>query len=355
MISRIEEIIKQQDIFFRTHKTLDLQFRLTQLKRLKSTIKRLESEILEALNIDLGKSESEAFLTEIGMVYHELSLHIRKLKSWARSQRVPTTLIAFPSKSYIQKQPYGKILVISPFNYPFSLAIMPLLAAVSAGNAVVLKPSEYTVKTSEILEKLITETFQENHVAVVQGGIEESKELLAQRWDKIFFTGSTTVGKIIMEAAAKHLTPVVLELGGKNPVVVNKDANLKIAARRIIWGKLINAGQTCIAPDYLFVHEEIKNEFLKQLVVTIKDFVTENSGTSPDYPKIINEGAIKRLENLLRNADIYFGGDVDSKDMHLSPTILTNVSPEDPVMQDEIFDPILPVFCFNNNPVLNVY
>lgn len=348
MINRIEGIIEQQDAFFRTHKTLNLQFRLNQLKRLKGNIQRLEPEILKALNMDLGKSESEAFLTEIGMVYHELSLHIKKLKSWARPQKVAAPLITFPSKSHIQKQPYGKILIISPFNYPFSLAIMPLLGAISAGNVVVLKPSEYTIKTSEILEKLVTETFDEEHVAVVQGGIEESTKLLAQRWDKIFFTGSTKIGKIILEAAAKHLSPVVLELGGKNPVVVDKDANLKVAARRIVWGKLINAGQTCIAPDYLYVHETVKAEFLEQLVITIQEFVSENPITSTDYPSIVNKAALARLEGLLKNAEVYFGGKVDREKLYLSPTILTHVSHNDPVMQDEIFGPILPVFSFSS-------
>ncbi len=348
MASKIEELLKLQETFFNTHNTLDVQFRLTQLKKLKTNIKRFEPKIIEALNRDLGKSESEAFITEIGMVYHELSLHIKKLKSWARPTKVATPIIAFPSKSYIHKQPYGRILVISPFNYPFSLAIMPLLAAVSAGNVVVLKPSEYTPSTSNILEEIIKETFEKKHVAVVNGGIEESKELLAQRWDKIFFTGSTKVGKIILEAAAKHLTPVVLELGGKNPVVVDKDAKLKVAARRIVWGKLINAGQTCIAPDYLYIHESVKKEFLKILVATIKEFVTENPKTNINYPNIINTGAINRLENLLKNADIYYGGEVDKEKLHLAPTILTNVSCKDQVMQDEIFGPILPVFSFNN-------
>ena len=347
MSSWIEEIIKQQDAFFCTHKTLDLQFRLTHLKKLKATIKSLEAEITEALYADLGKSEPEAFLTEIGMVYHELSLHIKKLKRWAQTKKVATPIIAFPSTSYIQKQPYGKVLVISPFNYPFSLAIMPLLAAVSAGNVVVLKPSEYTPKTSAILEKIINDVFDKSYVAVIQGGIEESKDLLAQRWDKIFFTGSTKVGKIVLEAAAKHLTPVVLELGGKNPVVVDKDANLKVAARRIVWGKLVNAGQTCIAPDYLFVHKDVKEDFLKLLVTTIKEFVSENVQSNSSYSSIINQGALDRLEKLLENADVYYGGKINSEELFLSPTILTHVPLEHQVMKDEIFGPILPVFEFN--------
>jgi len=347
MTNKIEVLLKQQNDFFRTHTTLNIQFRLTQLKKLKANISRLEPEILQALNTDLRKSEFEAFSTEIGMVQHELSQHIKKVKSWARPKKVATPLIAFPAKSYIHKQPFGKVLIISPFNYPFSLAIMPLVAAVSAGNVVNLKPSEYTTATSTIIEKLITQTFEEKHVAVVQGGIDESKILLAQQWDKIFFTGSTHVGRIILQAASKHLTPVVLELGGKNPVVVDKDANIRVAARRIVWGKLINAGQTCIAPDYLYVHKNIKDKFLKQLVSTIETFVTENPKTSTDYPRIINEGAINRLSSLLENAKIYYGGEIDIENNYFSPTILTDVTPESQVMQDEIFGPILPVFDFS--------
>ncbi len=346
MSNKIEDLLLKQDDYFRSHATLNLQFRLSKLKKLKENISKLEPEILKALNNDLGKSEFEAFSTEVGMVQHELSQQIKKLKRWARPQKVSTPIIAFPAKSYIQKQPFGKVLVISPFNYPFSLAIMPLAAAISAGNVVVLKPSEYTTSTSAILEKLITETFEQKYVAVVQGGIEENKMLLAQRWDKIFFTGSTKVGKIVLEAAAKHLTPVVLELGGKNPVVVNKDANLKVAARRIIWGKLVNAGQTCIAPDYLFVHKDIKEVFLKQLVTTIQTFVSENPKTCPDYASIVNEDALNRLKSLLKDSNVYYGGEVDTEQNYLSPTILSEVKTDSLAMQDEIFGPILPVMNF---------
>lgn len=346
MTTKIECLLQQQNDFFRTHSTLNIQFRLTHLKKLKTNISRLEPEIIKALNDDLGKSEFEAFSTEIGLVQHELSQHIKKLKRWARPKKVSTPLIAFPAKSYIQKQPFGKVLIISPFNYPFSLAIMPLAASISAGNVAILKPSEYTPATSAVLEKLISDTFEEEHVAVIRGGINESKTLLAQRWDKIFFTGSTKVGKIVLEAASKHLTPVVLELGGKNPVVVDKDANLKVAARRIVWGKLINAGQTCIAPDYLFIHHTVKDQFLKLLVSTIQAFVTENPKTSTDFPNIVNTEAIQRLSGLLKNATVYYGGDIDSQGKYFSPTILTNITPESPVMQDEIFGPILPVLDF---------
>lgn len=346
MSNKIEILLQNQDEYFRSHETLNLQFRLKKLRELKQNISRLEPEILKALNTDLGKSEFEAFSTEIGMVQHELSLLIKKLKKWAHPKKVPTPLIAFPSKSYIYKQPFGKILVISPFNYPFSLAIMPLAAAVSAGNVVVLKPSEYTTATSAVLEKLIIDTFEREHVAIVQGGIDENKILLAQRWDKIFFTGSTKVGRIVLEAATKHLTPVVLELGGKNPAVVDKDAKLKVAARRIVWGKLINAGQTCIAPDYLFIHEDIKDAFLKQIVTAIKEAVSDNPKTSSDYASIINDDAIKRLKTLLQDSEVYYGGEVDATKHYFGPTILNDVKPSSNVMQSEIFGPILPVLYF---------
>ena len=345
---KTDEIVEAQQNFFNSFKTLDINFRKENLKRLKQNIKNQEQEIIAALNADLGKSEFEAFSTEIGMVYNELTNHIKKIKKWARSRRVSTPLFAFPATSYIQKQPYGKVLVISPFNYPFLLAMSPLIAAISAGNVVILKPSEYTPKTAAVIEKIIAGTFEKEHVTVIQGGIETNKKLLAQRWDKIFFTGSTKVGKIVLEAAAKNLTPVILELGGKNPVIVDKDANLKVAARRIIWGKLINAGQTCIAPDYLYVHAEVKDKLLLLMKQFIEQFFTEKPDANDDFPKIVNEGAMKRLESLLEGVTVYYGGNTNRDKKHFSPTILTDVTVNSAVMEDEIFGPILPVLTFND-------
>lgn len=348
MPDRISEIIHQQSVFFKSHYTLDIQHRLNSLKKLRKSIQAFEPQIIRALYEDLGKSEFEAYSSEVGMVLKELSSHIKNLKKWAKQEKVRTPLIAFPSKSFIQKQPYGKVLVISPFNYPFMLAMIPLIGAVSAGNVVVLKPSEFTKHTSLAVEKIINDTFPEKHVAVIQGGVLESQRLLENRWDKIFFTGSTRVGKIVMEAASKNLTPVTLELGGKNPVVVDKDANLRVAAKRIIWGKLLNSGQTCIAPDYLFVHKDIETEFLNELKQAIEKFVSENAELCSDYPKIINKDAVNRLHRLLKDVTIYYGGQFKIDQHHFSPTILTDVNPDSEVMQDEIFGPILPVMRFSD-------
>jgi len=343
---QIISIIENQQNFFNSHKTLDLNFRKSKLLQLKRVIKEHEKEILNALNSDLGKCEFEAFLTEIGLVQHELTNHIKNLKKWARPKKVLTPLFAFPSVSYIYKQPFGKVLVIAPFNYPFMLAFMPLIGAVAAGNVVVVKPSEFTSKTAEVTEKIITAVFDSNYVSVVQGGVEISQHLLNQRWDKIFFTGSTRVGKIVMQAAALHLTPVILELGGKNPVVVDKDANLMVAARRIILGKLINSGQTCIAPDYLFVHRDIKDKLLGLLKAATEQFFGENPEENKEYPKIINERAIQRLKELTDGYTVYNGGQANSSTRHFPPTILTDVTVDSPVMKDEIFGPVLPVISF---------
>ncbi len=347
-VKSVNAIVNIQQNYFGSYKTLDILFRKKQLKQLKQSIKNHESELIVALNADLGKSEFEAFSTEIGLVQAELTKHIKKLKKWARLRRVSTPIFAFPSSSYIHKQPFGRVLVISPFNYPFMLAMTPLIGAISAGNVVVLKPSEFTPNTAAVIEKIVAATFDEGYVTVIQGGIELSQELLAQRWDKIFFTGSSRVGKIVLQAATKHLTPVILELGGKNPVIVDKDAKLKITAQRIIWGKLINAGQSCVAPDYLFVHTEVKDKLLLLLKEAIEQFFTEHSETNSDFPKIVNEGAIKRLSLLLEGSTIYYGGKFDIQQKHFSPTILTNVSADSPVMKDEIFGPILPVLTFEN-------
>ena len=265
MLSRIENIRLAQDRFFKSNKTQDIKFRIEQLKALKLSIKKYETELFNALNIDLGKNEFEAFTNEIGLAQKEITYHIKNLKKWAKPIRVKTPVYAFPSSSYIYQQPYGRVLIIGPFNFPFMLTVIPLVGAISAGNVVVIKPSENTQKTSEVIGKIINEVFSENYVAFIQGGVETSQLLLNQKWDKIFFTGSIQVGKIVMEAAAKNLTPVELELGGKNPAVVDYDANLKIAAKRITWGKFLNAGQTCVAPDYIISHPDVKDSLVANI------------------------------------------------------------------------------------------
>jgi aldehyde dehydrogenase (NAD+) len=342
-----ESILKEQTEFFNSHTTLDLDFRLEHLKKLKQAIKKFENQIIDALYSDLGKGKFEAYSSEIGLVLHELTNHISDLKKWARPKRAKTPLHAFPSRSFIHKQPYGRILIISPFNYPFMLALGPLAGAVSAGNVVVIKPSELTPRTSEIIAEIIGQVFEKKYVAVIQGGAETSQNLLKQRWDKIFFTGSSRVGKIVMEAAAKYLTPVVLELGGKNPVVVDKDANLKIAARRIVWGKLLNAGQSCVAPDYLYVHSEVKKQFLQLMVNYIEQFFSYPQNNN-DFTGIVNEAAVQRLTGLLKDVTVYYGGHFNAEKKHMSPTLLTDVKKDSAVMLDEIFGPVLPVLAFDD-------
>ena len=345
---QISDIIEKQNSFFNSHQTLDLEFRKSQLIKLKQVIKTSEKEIEKALLADLGKCEFEAFSSEIGWVTHELTLHIKNLKKWSKPKKTAYSLLVFPSAGYIYNQPLGKILIIGPFNYPFMLVFMPLIGAISAGNVVIVKPSEFAPHTAAIIAKIITAAFNPAYVSVVQGGLETNQELLSKRWDKIFFTGSTRVGKIVMQAAAKYLTPVVLELGGKNPVVVDRDANLKIAARRIIWGKLLNAGQTCVAPDYLFVHSEVKEELLVLMKDAIKQFFTENVEENTDYPKIINDTAVSRLKGLIADSTVYCGGHINQKTNHFAPTILTDVTVESEIMREEIFGPVLPVLTFEN-------
>ena len=344
----ITEIVTNQSSFFNSKATLSIDFRIQRLKRLKQIIKLHEREIINALNSDLGKSEFESFSGEIGLAQKEITFHINNLKKWTKAKKVSTPIFAFPAKSYIVKQPYGKILIIGPFNFPFMLTIIPLIGAISAGNVVIVKPSEFTSNTSSVIEKIISQTFDPAHVAFVQGGIEISQKLLTSRWDKIFFTGSTRVGKIVMEAAAKHLTPVDLELGGKNPVIVDRDANLEIAVKRIVWGKFYNTGQSCVAPDYLFVHEDIKEKLMPLLKKVVTQFYTENPQKSQDFGRIINEASIERLSGLIQNENIYLGGKFEKGELYFSPTILSDVEESAPIMQDEIFGPVLPVLTFKD-------
>lgn len=344
----ISEIVEAQQQFFNTNTTINVDFRIGQLKSLKKSIAKYEQELLAALKFDLGKSEFEAFTNELGLAQKEISYHIRNLKYWAKPKKVSTPIFAFPSSSYIYKQPYGKILIIGPFNFPFMLTIIPLIGAISSGNVAVVKPSESTLATSEVIEKIITETFDPNYVSFVQGGVETTQELLSQCWDKIFFTGSTRVGKIVMQAAAKNLTPVELELGGKNPVIVDNDANIETAAKRIIWGKYLNAGQSCVAPDYLFVHEDIKEKLLSFLKQSLEKFYSENPQQSNDFGRIVNGVTVNRLSQLIKNETVLAGGDFDVEDRYFSPTLLTDVKKDSPIMQDEIFGPILPILTFND-------
>jgi len=346
--NKIINIINEQDKFFKSGKTEDISFRIDTLKKLKSSIIEHEEEIFQALYKDLKKSKFESYATEIGIILDELNFFIKNLKKISKNKKVKTNFINFPAKSFIHYEPYGRTLIISPWNYPFQLTIAPLIGSIAAGNTSVLKPSELSEETSKIIDKIISKTFQRNHVAVIEGGVEINKIILNERWDFIFFTGSVNVGKIIMGSAAKHLTPVVLELGGKSPAVVTDDANLKVSAKRLVWGKLINAGQTCIAPDYLLVQRKIKDKFIKLCIDEIKNSYGENPMLSKDYVKIINPNHFKRVLDLLKGEKIIYGGKSNKTLNIIEPTIVENVSLNSSIMKEEIFGPILPVITFDS-------
>lgn len=349
-MSNIEKILKRQKSYYFSGKTRELDSRIKSLKLLKGSIKKYEKEILDALNIDLKKSQFEAYATEVGMIYQEINLMVKNLKKWAKPERKRTPLVYFPAKSAILKESYGVVLIIGPFNYPFQLCITPLIGAIAAGNCAMVKPSESTLYTSQVIMKVINEVFPQEYIAVVEpyGGKETVQELLNKEFDYIFFTGSVKVGKIVMEAAAKNLIPVTLELGGKSPCIVDKDANIPLAARRIVWGKLLNAGQTCVAPDYIYVHLDARDKLLKSMVKEIKEQYGENMKESADYPRIINEKNFERLISYIDYNKLYFGGHTDKEQLYIQPTILQGVNWNDPVMSDEIFGPILPVLEFEN-------
>lgn len=326
----------------------DINYRKQSLIKLLNCVQQYEQDIIDALYNDFKKPAFEAITTETGYILTELNQTIKNLHSWAKPQQVLPSFINFPSTDYIYKEPYGKVLIISPWNYPYQLALCPLIAAVAAGNQVVLKPSELTPNTAKIITKIITETFDKNHVECVEGGVEVTTALLAKRWDYIFFTGSVAVGKIVAKAAAENLTPITLELGGKNPCIIDATANLKLSAKRIVWGKFINAGQTCIAPDYILVSEKIKTEFVELLKKEITSAYGENPEISSDFPRIINEKNWKRQVALLENQTILFGGKTNDTDFYIAPTLVDEPSLDSLVMKDEIFGPILPILSFKN-------
>lgn len=326
----------------------DINFRKQTLIKLLISVQKHEEEIIKALYNDFKKPAFEAVVSETAYIVSELNHTIKNINKWAKPNMVLPSLLNFPSTDYIYKEPYGKVLIIAPWNYPYQLALCPLIAAVAAGNQVIVKPSELTPNTSSIVAKIISETFDENHVKCVEGGVEITQELLAQRWDYIFFTGSVVVGKIVAKAAAENLTPVTLELGGKNPCIIDATANLKLAAKRIVWGKFLNAGQTCIAPDYLLVSNKIKSDFIELIKKEIIGAYGENPETSPDFPRIINQKNWNRLTEMLKGESILAGGKSNIQDYYLAPTLLDEPSLDSLVMKDEIFGPILPVLSFEN-------
>lgn len=342
------DLIQKQRAFFFEGKTKSVTYRFDALNRLKKAIKTKEQELMEALKEDLNKSEFDSFITEIGIILEEIRFTMKNLKNWAKPRRVKSTLTGIGSKSYIYPEPYGVALILSPWNYPFQLAIAPLIGAIAAGNCAILKPSELTPKTSALMAKIISENFPKEYVTVIEGGVETSTALLKEKFDYIFFTGSVPVGKVIMEAASKHLTPVTLELGGKSPCIVHKDANLKLAAKRIAWGKFINAGQTCVAPDYLYIHSQVKNEFLKLLKESITELYGVNVIQNGNFTRIVSDKHFKRLTSFLKNGATYYGGSQDINKLMIEPTVLVDINWEDEVMLDEIFGPILPVIEYSD-------
>ncbi len=340
--SRISDLMEAQRQFFATGKTKDIGFRIEQLQRLKQAVIDNKERVAEALYKDLKKPELEAYLLEIG-VKKEIDYALKHIKSWVKPKTVARPLDQFPSAARIYSDPLGVVLIVSPWNYPFQLTISPLIGAIAAGNCVILKPSEISLHTSALLADLIRKTFDPSYIALLEGGVEVSQDLLAQKFDHIFFTGSTQIGKIVMEAAAKHLTPVTLELGGKSPCIVESDIDLPTACKRIVWGKFINAGQTCIAPDYLLVNRRIKPDLLAGIERTITEFYGKNPQNNPDYARIISDKQFDRLRDLLQEGEIIVGGQTDPGDRYIAPTLLDGVSLNSPIMQEEIFGPILPV------------
>lgn len=349
-MENILNIFNSQKEFFYSNKTKDINYRINNLKKLKNLIKENEQDIMDALYKDLRKSNFESYATEIGIVYDELNLHIKNLRKWSKREKRKSPIVHFPAKSYIYKDPYGVTLIIGPFNYPFQLVIAPLIGAISAGNCAIIKPSESTQNIALLLEKIINENFKENYIRVVNplGGKDTVSYLLDLKFDYIFFTGSVRVGKIIMEKASKNLIPVTLELGGKSPCIVDNSAKLDLAAKRIVWGKFLNAGQTCVAPDYILVQKDIKEKLLKELKKELLLQFGSDIKSSSDFPRIVNKNSLLRLKNYLNDGEIYFGGSVDEKDLYLEPTILTNIKENSLIMEEEIFGPILPILEYSS-------
>ncbi|MCC3673702.1 aldehyde dehydrogenase [Staphylococcus epidermidis] len=346
----IRDKFNNSKAFFNTHKTKNLKFRKQQLKLLSKNIKNHENELLDALYKDLGKSKVEAYATEIGMLLKSIKLMRKELKNWSKTKQTDTPLYLFPTKSYIKKEPYGTVLIIGPFNYPVQLVFEPLIGAIAAGNTAIVKPSELTPHVAIVIKDIIEDTFDEAYVSVVEGGIEETQALLSLPFDYMFFTGSEKVGKIVYEAAARKLIPVTLELGGKSPVIVDDTANIKVASERISFGKFTNAGQTCVAPDYILVQRKVKNDLIKALKKTITEFYGENIEKSPDFGRIVNQKHFNRLNDLIQihKDNVVFGGNSSKEDLYIEPTLLDNITNDNKIMKEEIFGPILPIITYDN-------
>ncbi|MDD7999685.1 aldehyde dehydrogenase [Bacillus cereus] len=344
----VSSIVNKQKAYFYNGHTRSVEVRKNNLKKLYEGIQRFEEEIFQALKLDLNKSVHESFTTEVGYVLKEISFQLKHISLWSKPKRVRTAFTHFGSKGKVVPEPYGVTLIIAPWNYPFQLAIAPLVGALAAGNTIVLKPSELTPNVSKVITRMLAELFQEELVAVVEGGVEESTALLKEPFDYIFFTGSVGVGKVVMEAAAKQLTPLTLELGGKSPCIVHKDAKVDVTARRIVWGKFLNAGQTCVAPDYLYVHASVK----EQLIEALRHEIAEQYGNEPlqneNYVRIVSERHFERLCRFLQDGQVAIGGNYKRDTLHIEPTVVKDITWQDAVMEDEIFGPILPIIEYEN-------
>ena len=348
MIENISKKYEKQKKFFNSGTSKSIQYRINSLKKLKKNISLNENEIINALKSDLGKSETETFFSEIALIYIEINLALKNVKRWSKKRKVSSSLINFLSSDYIIPEPYGVTLNISPWNYPFQLSISPLIGAVAAGNTVILKPSEFSSKTSEMIKKIIENTFEKGHVDVILGGPEIGSKLLDFSWDYIFFTGSTNIGKIVAQKAAINLTPITLELGGKNPCIVDETANLKVASKRIVFGKFLNCGQTCIAPDFILVHESVKKDFIDKIIERIKKIYNEDVENSENYSRIINKKHFSRLIKLLEKDKIIYGGKNNPNSNFIEPTLIDGSNFNSSLMKEEIFGPILPVVSYSN-------
>jgi aldehyde dehydrogenase (NAD+) len=344
----IKGLLAKQRTFFDSGQTKDIAFRKEALAALYDILRQSEGKVLDALGQDLSKSAYEGYMTEFGIILEEIRFFKKQLSKWARPRRVRTHLFQFPASSYIYPEPYGICLIMSPWNYPFQLVMGPLIGSIAAGNCSVAKPSEYTPRTAGVIGEIIGQQFDPEYIAVVEGDAQVSSALLHEPFDYIFFTGSQTIGKLVMAAAARHLTPVTLELGGKSPCIVDRGVDLDRTARRIVSGKFINAGQTCIAPDYLLVHRSVKTELTNRIQFHIRQFYGEDPRQSPDYPRIINDKHFKSLAEFLTTGNIISGGQTDRQQLYIAPTLLDHIGWDDPIMQDEIFGPLLPVIGYDD-------
>ena len=346
---KIISIVNAQKAYFKSGATLDISFRKEMLRKLYDAINRWESRICDALWTDLHKSYEEAYLTELSIVTGEIRNHIRNVSSWAKRERRRSPLKLFPSRSYVVKEPLGNTLIVSPWNYPVQLLLNPLVGAISAGCTAVLKPSPYVPNVSRTIEEMINETFEEKYIAVVQGNRNVNTTLFEQRWDLIFFTGSPDLAKTVMAAAAKNLTPVILELGGKSPCIIDKSADIKTAAKRIAWGKTLNSGQTCIAPDYILIHEDVKADFVRSFEDAIRDLHGEDIKKSAHYVRMVSDKAFERVTGYFKDGNIIYGGRTDASERFIEPTLIENVALDSPLMTEEIFGPVFPIIPINDS------